>query len=296
MSTGQDTAIGNGTVVTDRGVQAEVLTADGVHLRYIDQGAGRPVVFVHGWLSCAEHWRPVAAPIAGMARAVTYDQRGHGASDGTEHGWTVHRLARDLDELLAALAISGAVLVGHSMGCSVIWAYLELFGASRVDGLVLVDQSPALVIDPVWDKATIARAGAMFRDEELRSLCRGVADPQSREQVTRQTLTGMVTPACPHAILDQVLAWRLRVDGCYAAALLYNHAQQDWRRQIAHITLPTLVVAGRASIVPWTGAQWIADSIPGAHLEIFEAGEGGSHFLALENPGKFHRLLADFIS
>ena len=81
MSTGQDTAIGNGTVVTDRGVQAEVLTADGVHLRYIDQGAGRPVVFVHGWLSCAEHWRPVAAPIAGMARAVTYDQRGHGASD-----------------------------------------------------------------------------------------------------------------------------------------------------------------------------------------------------------------------
>jgi hypothetical protein len=41
MSTGQDTAIGNGTVVTDRGVQAEVLTGDGVHLRYIDQGAGR---------------------------------------------------------------------------------------------------------------------------------------------------------------------------------------------------------------------------------------------------------------
>ena len=67
MSTGQDTAIGNGTVVTDRGVQAEVLTADGVHLRYIDQGAGRPVVFVHGWLSCAEHWRPVAAPIAASA-------------------------------------------------------------------------------------------------------------------------------------------------------------------------------------------------------------------------------------
>ena len=153
------------------------------------------------------------------------------------------------------------------------------FGASRLDGLVLVDQSPALVIDPVWDKATIARAGAMFRDEELRSLCRGVADPQSREQVTRQTLTGMVTPACPHAILDQVLAWRLRVDGCYAAALLYNHAQQDWRRNIHNITLPTLVVAGRASIVPWTGAQWIADSIPGAHLYIFEAARAARIFL-----------------
>jgi len=48
--------------------------------------------------------------------------------------------------------------------------------------------------------------------------------------------------------------------------------------------------------VPWTGAQWIADTIPGARLEIFEADEGGSHFLALENSGKFNRLLADFIS
>jgi non-heme chloroperoxidase len=286
MSTGQDASVGNGVVVT----------ADGVHLRYVDQGAGLPVVFVHGWLSCAEHWHQVAASIAGTARAVTYDQRGHGASDGTEHGWTVHRLAHDLDELLTTLNISGAVLVGHSMGCSVIWAYLELFGASRVDRLILVDESPALVIDPDWDQATIARAGAIFSDEELRALCRGVADPESREQVTRQILTGMVTPACPNAILDRVLAWSLRVDGCYAAALLHNHAQQDWRRQIAHLTLPTLVIAGRASIVPWTGAQWIADTIPGARLEIFEADEGGSHFLALENPGKFHRLLADFIS
>ena len=213
MSTGQDTAIGNGTVVTDRSVQAEVLTADGVHLRYIDQGAGRPVVFVHGWLSCAEHWHPVAAPIAGMARAVTYDQRGHGASDGTEHGWTVHRLARDLDELLAALAISGAVLVGHSMGCSVIWAYLELFGASRVDGLVLVDQSRR------WSST---RSGT--RPPSLGPApCFAMKSPRPVPRRGRSAITRAGHPPnpdrdglapCPHAILDQVLAWRLRVNGC----------------------------------------------------------------------------------
>src|SRR6478736_2796759 len=162
MSRGQDPALRNTAVVTDPGAPAAILTADGVYLRYLDQGAGTPVVFVHGWLSCAEHWRPVAGPIAAMARAVTYDHRGHGRSDGAQRGWTVHRLARDLDELLTALGICGAVLVGHSMGCSVIWAYLELFGASRVDRLVFVDESPTLAIDPVWDQATIDRAGAMF--------------------------------------------------------------------------------------------------------------------------------------
>ena len=33
------------------------------------------------------------------------------------------------------------MLVGHSMGCSVIWAYLELFGTARLERLVFVDQA-----------------------------------------------------------------------------------------------------------------------------------------------------------
>jgi pimeloyl-ACP methyl ester carboxylesterase len=63
------------------------------------------------------------------------------------------RLARKLDELLAALDVAAAVLVGHAMGCSVIWGYLELFRSDRVERLVLVDLSPVVVIDlssPSW--------------------------------------------------------------------------------------------------------------------------------------------------
>jgi pimeloyl-ACP methyl ester carboxylesterase len=92
------------------------------------------------------------------------------------------------------------------------------------------------------------------------------------------------------------VAWGLRVDGSFAAALLRNHAHQDWRRQIGLIQLPTLVVAGRGSVVPWTAAERIAQKIRGARLEIFEPGEGGSHLLALENPTKFNRLLSEFVT
>jgi hypothetical protein len=87
----------------------------------------------------------------------------------------------------------------------------------------------------------------------------------------------------------------MRVDGSFAAALLRNHAHQDWRRQIGLIDIPTLVVAGRASVVPWTAAEWIAHKIRGARLEIFEPGDGGSHLLALENPARFNRLLSEFV-
>jgi hypothetical protein len=54
--------------------------------------------------------------------------------------------------------------------------------------------------------------------------------------------------------------------------------------------MPTLILAGRASMVPWT-----ADRIPGARLELFGADEGGSQMLALENPAKSNRLLYEFL-
>jgi non-heme chloroperoxidase len=270
-------------------------TADDVSLRYTTRGAGQPVVFVHGWLGAAEQWHPSAQALAGQCRAIAYDQRGHGRSDDARSGWTVHRLAHDLAQLLDQLAMTGAVLVGHSMGCSVIWAYLELFGAARLERLVLVDQAPAMVVDPVWDERTIGRAGATFTDRELHALCHSLADPESREQTVRAIVGGMLTPTAPPALKERAVAWGMRVDGAFAAALLRNHAHQDWRRQIGLINIPTLVVAGRASVVPWTAAEWIAHKIRGARLDIFEPDEGGSHLLALENPARFNRLLSEFV-
>jgi non-heme chloroperoxidase len=256
-------------------------TDDRVSLRYTTRGAGQPVVFVHGWPGAAEQWRPAAQALAGQRRAITYDQRGHGRSHDAPSGWTVHRLAYDLAQLLEQLALTDAVLVGHSMGCAVIWAYLELFGAARLTGLVLVEQAPAMVVDPVWDERTIGSAGAIFTDWELNAVCHSLADPESHEQTVRAIVAGMLTPAASSALRERVVAWGIRVDGTFAASLLRNHAHQDWRRQIGLINLPTEVVAGRASVVPWTAAEWIARKIPGARLEIFEPDEGGSHLLAL---------------
>jgi len=276
-------------------VEGFVRTDDDVKLRYTDDGYGSPVVFVHGWQSSSHVWRPSVEALAGACRVVTYDQRGHGRSDDARAGWTVHRLARDLELLLDAVDLSGVALVGHSMGCSVIWAYLEVFGSARASRLVFVDQSPTMVFDPVWDEDTIDAAGAMFSDEQLRSLCRGLADPEARAHVVREVATGMVSPGLP-ALVDELVTTALRVDGEFAAALLFNHAHQDWRRQIVQIDLPTLVVAGEASVVPVSGSRWIADAIVGARLEVFEVDEGGSHLLPVENPGKLTRLLVDFIS
>jgi pimeloyl-ACP methyl ester carboxylesterase len=72
-------------------------------------------------------------------------------------------------------------------------------------------------------------------------------------------------------------------------------ATQDWRDVIPRITLPTLIVGGRVSLVPWQSQVWIHAHIAGSRLEIFEEHEGGNHHMFIEGAAKFNRLLAEFL-
>ncbi len=60
-------------------------------------------------------------------------------------GFHVARLAADLHNLLTSLELSDVTVVGASMGCAVIWSYIELFGEERLAAAVLVDQAPLQV-------------------------------------------------------------------------------------------------------------------------------------------------------
>jgi non-heme chloroperoxidase len=60
--------------------------------------------------------------------------------------------------------------------------------------------------------------------------------------------------------------------------------------------LPILVVSGRASPIPWKSQEWIHRKIIGSQLVIFEEEEGGKHFMFLENPQRFNRVLIEFLA
>ena len=74
-----------------------------------------------------------------------YDQRFHGESDKPSWGFSVARLAADLKDFIDALKLERPVVVGTSLGCAVIWAYVELYGETALGRLVFVDQAPTLV-------------------------------------------------------------------------------------------------------------------------------------------------------
>ncbi|UKZ52332.1 hypothetical protein TrVGV298_006107 [Trichoderma virens] len=80
-----------------------------------------------------------------------------------------------------------------------------------------------------------------------------------------------------------------------AAALLVNHAAQDWRDVLPTITVPTLVVGAEGSVMGGECSRWIASQIPGSRVEIFEEDEGGSHFMFWENDAKFNTIVEEFL-
>jgi non-heme chloroperoxidase len=69
----------------------------------------------------------------------------------------------------------------------------------------------------------------------------------------------------------------------------------DWRDLVPRIKLPTLIISGRASAVPWKSQEWIHRQIQGSQFEVFEEAEGGKHFMFVENPEKFNRLVMEYL-
>ena len=124
-----------------------IITRDGTEIFYKDWGSGQPVVFSHGWPLTADAWDDQAFLVASQGyRAVAHDRRGGGRSGQPWHGNDMDTYADDLSELIEALNLYDAVLVGHSTGGGEVTRYIGRHGTSRVAKVVLVGAVPPLML------------------------------------------------------------------------------------------------------------------------------------------------------
>ncbi len=100
-----------------------------------DHGGGPPVVLLHGQPGAASMWAPVLPRLAAHVRVITPDRPGYGATGGRALGIAANAVV--LGELLDALEMERATVVGHSWGGGVALA-LAAEQPDRVAGLVLV--------------------------------------------------------------------------------------------------------------------------------------------------------------
>ncbi len=124
----------------------KVLLRSGFHLHYLRTGQGPDMVLLHGITGNLAIWHLKMVPLLrNNFHVLTYDFRGHGHSDAPPTGYSVGDFAQDLEELLDALGIDTAYLVGHSYGADVA-LYFALLHPERVKHVVAIESGlPALI-------------------------------------------------------------------------------------------------------------------------------------------------------
>jgi non-heme chloroperoxidase len=261
-----------------------ITTSDGVLLRYVDEGAGRPVVLLAGFCAPLETWElQRRALLEAGYRVVAVDRRSHGGSDSPAYGQRMARHGKDLWDVLSGLDLDDVVLIGGSMGGSTIWAYCDLFGTERVGAVVTIDQTPKMVNDDTWQHGfyglTPQTVGTFFDA--------GIPDTGRGLRTNRLAGLNRVAEALGRmpSFADATTPER--------RALLQDHAEKDWRDVIARMSVPSLFLADRQSqFWPCEHATTAAGSNPMARVVVFD---DCGHAANLDQPDQTNGAILGFL-
>jgi pimeloyl-ACP methyl ester carboxylesterase len=277
----------------------------GTPLNVIDMGEGPAIVFVHGLSGSWPNWLeqlPVFAgrngdadvsPGFGNHRVIAMDLPGFGHSPMPAEKITISAYARMLDELLGALNVDAATVVGNSMG-GFVASELAITYPQRVKRLVLVSSAGISTyrhrrgerIEPY-----LRRAAPMVAVYTGWTATR--SDWIARRPRLRNLTMGYVTHH-PSRLPAALAAEQLRGAGKpgFMPALRAN-LEYPVRERLPEIACPTLIVWGEEDkVIPVEDASVFEELIPNSRKAIF-ADTG--HMAMLERPTAFNELLKGFL-
>ncbi|WP_239027560.1 alpha/beta fold hydrolase [Geomonas diazotrophica] len=254
-------------------------------LHYQEAGAGRPVVFVHGWAMSGRAWR-FQQELADAGRLIFLDLRGHGHS-APAPSYTIDDYASDLAAFFEELALQDAVLVGWSMGVQVA---LQAFPAlrPRLAGMVLVGGNAryASTDDYPHGKPPVEVKGMGLRlrrdhQKTMGDFFKGMfAEGELDHALYQRIVHGIVMggrSADPEAVMQS----------------LNILSTADLREQLPQVDRPVLVVHGELDTVcPAAASTYLAQRLPMARLEIFQ---GCGHAPFMTRPERFNELFRNFL-
>ena len=130
------------------GFRAQEMPANGTTLHVRVGGTGPAVVLIHGYGDTGDMWAPLAAALVGNHTVIVPDLRGMGLSAVADHGFEKMNQAKDIADVLDALHVEHADIIGHDIGNMVAFAFAERY-PQRTTRLVMMD-APVPGVGP-WD-------------------------------------------------------------------------------------------------------------------------------------------------
>jgi 2-succinyl-6-hydroxy-2,4-cyclohexadiene-1-carboxylate synthase len=269
--------------------RARQIACDGVSLHVVEQGAGSPLLVLHGFTGSSASMAGVAAALADRHRVVRVDLLGHGRSDAPRAlaAYAMARCIAQLAGVLDALAIPRAHLLGYSMGGRIALAFAAL-DPERVASALLVGARGGFE-DP-------AERAARARDDER------LADQIERDGVPAFVEHWMALPlfATQRRLGAEALAAaraeRLanRAHGLAASLRAIGAgAQPPLHALLPDVQLPVLLVVGAEDACFAAVARDLAHRLPRARLAVVPDAGHAAH---LENPRAFAQIAGTFLA
>lgn len=242
-----------------------------IQLYYEDHGSGDPVVLIHGYpLSGASWEKQVPALLQAGHRVITYDRRGFGKSSQPTTGYHYDTFAADLQKVVTHLKLKNFSLVGFSMGGGEVARYIGKYGSKGVSKAVIIGGVPPFLLKTtdnpdgvdvsVFDgiqKAIVADRYAFFTGFFKNFFNTDVHLGKRISEQAVQASWNVAASASATASLACVPTW-----------------YEDFRKDVARINVPTLVIHGDSDrIVPIHAAgEKTASLVKGARLVTIKDG------------------------
>lgn len=234
-----------------------------------DGGKGEvPVVFVHSFAGSTHHWTPQLDHLRQTRRALALDLRGHGlsqASASTDNA--IASLSDDIAAVADALHITQFVLVGHGLGAAAALIYAGM-QPGRVAGLVLV--GPPGTLPPDEAGKIIAALASDFR----------------------KTMDGywqQLTAGAQPKVLQRLLKDKRNMSKSSTLSFIHAVFEYDPLPSLASYPGPTLIVTSVPDEQP-NALHHVVQGVP--HRAV----TGTSHWVQMDKPHRFNRLLDEFLA
>jgi pimeloyl-ACP methyl ester carboxylesterase len=241
-------------------------------------GSGQPsLVFVHGWAGRRQHWDNQLERFAADYLIGRVDLAGHGDSGRDRQRWTITSFADDVVAVIDSMELEEVVLIGHSLGGSVVVAAAQHLGR-RVAGVIGVDTWSAL--------------GPANRNEDIES---SILLPEMRSDFVAGSASFvrlMCGPAAPSDLISRITEEVAAMPADIAIGILEGAGEGyagSLERDLRALDGPISAISSE-TFRPKDGATFASIGIHNVAIA------GSGHYVMLERPEQFNTELAAAIS
>jgi pimeloyl-ACP methyl ester carboxylesterase len=257
-------------------------------------GSGPPVVLIHGMLNSSSHWRAVALNLASEYTVIAPDLIGHGDSAAPRGDYSLGAHAASIRDLLAAIGVDRATIVGHSLGGGVAMQFFYQF-PQRVERLVLVSSGGlGREVSPLLRTAALPGVTAvlsLINPRALRAL-RSVGERlRARGASAGVYLLAFARALAPLENSDARSAFLHTL-----RSVIDIHGQRVSANDRLYLleSMPTLIVwGGRDNTIPVGHGRGAHETIPGSEFRVLDR---AAHFPHLEDPDGLSAALREFLA